>query len=106
MKDYPFDVVVCDVNLPDADGFKLLEWARKNRPEAAIVMLTGYGTIESAVEAIRAGAFEYLTKPVIDEELSLTIERAIGQQRIVAENKNLRAQLDQRFGLGNIIGRD
>ena len=106
MKEFPFEVVVCDVNLPDRDGFHLLEWAREHSPDTAVIMLTGYGTIESAVEAIRMGAFDYMTKPVIDDELNIAIQRALGQRKIVEENRNLKAQLDQRFGLSNIIGRD
>lgn len=106
MKEFPFEVVICDVNLPDRDGFHLLEWAVENAKDTAVVLLTGYGTIESAVEAIRVGAFDYLTKPVIDEELSLTIQRALGQRKIVAENKQLKAQLTDRFGMANIVGRD
>lgn len=106
LKEFPFQVVVCDVNLPDQDGFHLLEWAQQNAPDTAVIMLTGYGTIESAVEAIRLGAFEYLTKPVIDEELSLAIERCLDQRKVVEENKTLKAQLDQRFGLSNIVGQD
>ena len=106
LKEFPFQVVVCDVNLPDQDGFHLLEWVQANAPETAVIMLTGYGTIESAVEAIQLGAFEYLTKPVIDEELSLTIERCLDQRKVVEENKSLKAQLDQRYGLANIVGQD
>lgn len=106
MKEYPFEVVICDVNLPDQDGFQLLEWASNECPDTSVIMLTGYGTIESAVEAIRVGAFDYLTKPVIDDELNLAIQRALSQRRIVQENKTLRKQLDQRFGLSNIVGRD
>lgn len=106
MQEYPFDVVVCDVNLPDRDGFHLLEWAVKHKPETAVILLTGYGTIESAVEAIRLGAFDYLTKPVIDDELNFSIQRALSQRRIVEENKQLKRRLDDKFGLSNIIGRD
>ncbi len=106
MSEFPFEVVITDVNLPDQDGFQLLEWATDNSPETSMILLTGYGTIESAVEAIRLGAFDYLTKPVIDDELNFSIQRALGQRKIVEENKNLKAQLDQRFGLSNIIGRD
>ncbi len=104
--EFPFDVVLCDLNLPDADGFKLLEFAKERSPETAVVLITGYGTIESAVDAIRLGAFDYLSKPLIDDELDFCVQRALGQRQIVQENKSLRAQLDQRFGLGNIIGRD
>jgi DNA-binding NtrC family response regulator len=92
--------------LPDADGFHFLEWAVENKPETSVILLTGYGTIESAVEAIRIGAFDYLTKPVIDEELKLAIDRAIKQKRITEENRSLKAQLNHRFGPANIIGRD
>lgn len=106
MAEFPFEVVICDVNLPDQDGFQLLEWATQNSPESSVIMLTGYGTIESAVEAIRVGAFDYLTKPVIDDELNLAIQRALGQRAIVEENKSLRKQLNERFGLSNIVGRD
>ncbi len=106
IKDYNFDAVICDVNLPDQDGFHLLEWAVAAKPETAILLLTGYGTIESAVEAIRLGAFDYLTKPVIDDELNFSIQRALGQRKIVEENKKLKKQLDDKFGLSHIIGRD
>ena len=53
MEEFPFEVVICDVNLPDKDGFHLLQWAREHAPETAVILLTGFGTIESAVEAIR-----------------------------------------------------
>lgn len=106
MGEFPFEVVVCDVNLPDQDGFQLLGWARQNAPDTAVILLTGFGTIESAVEAIRMGAFDYLTKPVIDEELRFSIERAMGQRKILEENKKLKAQLTQRYGLSSIVGKD
>ena len=106
IKEYNFHVVICDVNLPDADGFQLLEWVVANKPETSVILLTGYGTIESAVEAIRIGAFDYLTKPVIDDELNFSIQRALGQREIVEENKKLKQQLHEKFGPSNIIGRD
>jgi DNA-binding NtrC family response regulator len=106
LEEYPFEVVVCDVNLPDRDGFQLLEWAVRHKPETAVILLTGFGTIESAVEAIRIGAFDYLTKPVIDDELNFSIQRALGQRRLVEENRKLKERLDEKFGMSNIIGRD
>ncbi len=106
IREFNFEVVLCDVNLGDQDGFQVLEWVVQNKPETAVILITGYGTIESAVEAIRMGAFDYLTKPVIDDELNFSIQRALGQRKIVEENKNLRAQLDEKYGLSNIIGRD
>jgi len=106
IKEFKFEVIICDVNLPDQDGFHLLEWVRANSPETEVILLTGYGTIESAVEAIRLGAFDYLTKPVIDDELNFSIQRALGQREIRAENQKLKKKLDEKFGLNNIIGRD
>jgi DNA-binding NtrC family response regulator len=106
MGEFPFQVVLCDVCLPDADGFHLLQWAVEHAPNTDVILITGYGTIESAVEAIRMGAFDYITKPVIDAELNLSIQRALSQRLIVNENRQLRAQLDDRFGLKNVVGRD
>ncbi len=106
IKEFKFEVVICDVNLPDNDGFHLLETVVANHPDTEVILLTGYGTIESAVEAIRLGAFDYLTKPVIDDELNFSIQRALGQRSLVEENKMLKEKLDERFGLSNIIGRD
>ncbi|MBN8624079.1 MAG: sigma-54-dependent Fis family transcriptional regulator [Planctomycetes bacterium] len=101
-----YDIALCDIQLDDGDGFEILGWARKNRPETSITLLTGYGTVETAVEAIRAGAFDLLTKPLIDEELTLSLERALNQRHVIEENNNLKQQLDLRFGLENIVGRD
>jgi DNA-binding NtrC family response regulator len=101
-----YEIVLTDIRLGHDDGFEVLAHCRKKRPEAAVILMTGYGTVDSAVEAVRAGAFDYLTKPLIDDELTMAIERAMNQKRIVEENKNLKTQLDLRFGLENIIGRD
>jgi DNA-binding NtrC family response regulator len=102
----PYDLVLADIRLGDADGFEILEHCRRTRPNTTVILLTGYGTVETAIEAIRAGAFDLLTKPLIDEELELSIERALNQRQVLEENKNLKAQLDLRFGMENIIGHD
>ncbi len=102
----PYDLVLVDIRLGNDDGFDLLAHCRKNRPTTAVIMITGYGTVEAAVEAIRLGAFDFLTKPLIDEELLVAIERALNQQKVIEENKSLKAQLDLRFGLESIVGHD
>jgi len=102
----PVDLVLCDVSMPGGNGFELLHVIRRRCPETAVIMMTGYGTIESAVEAIKMGAFDYLTKPIIDDELKLCVQRALAQQAVVRENRQLRRQLDQRYGLAAIIGQD
>ncbi len=101
-----FDLVIADVNLPDRDGFELLRFSRDKHPDTPVIIITGYGTIENAVEAIRFGAFDYLTKPIMSDELKLAIERAVGQRRLAVENKNLKQQLDDRFGIESIVGHD
>jgi DNA-binding NtrC family response regulator len=101
-----YQLLLVDIRLGDGDGFDLLVHCRKNYPATAVIMITGYGTVEAAVEAIRLGAFDFLTKPLIDEELLIAIERAMNQQKVIEENKSLRAQLDLRFGLESIVGHD
>jgi DNA-binding NtrC family response regulator len=102
-----YELVLADIRLGDGgDGFDLLAHCRKNRPETTVIMITGYGTVDSAIEAIRAGAFDFLTKPLIDEELEMAIQRALNQRKVIEENKTLKAQLDARFGLENIVGHD
>lgn len=101
-----FDLVLADIRLRDGDGFDLLEQCRRNYPASQVVLMTGYGSPDGAIEAIRAGAFDYITKPLIDNELLMTIERAISQRSVKQENDNLRAQLDRHYGMDNIIGRD
>ncbi|MEX2186275.1 MAG: response regulator, partial [Pirellulales bacterium] len=101
-----YDLALVDVRLGDDDGFDVLAHSRAARPETAVVMMTGYGSVDSAVAAIRAGAFDFLTKPLIDDELQLAIERALNQQELIEQNKNLVHQLEARYGLENIVGHD
>ncbi len=99
-------IVITDVNMPKADGFELLRMMKQQFPETVTIVITGYGTIESAVEAIKMGAYDYLTKPIDDDELRLVVERALQQQALVRENRALRQQLDQRYALENVVGHD
>ncbi len=101
-----FELVLADVRLRDGDGFDLLEQCRRNWPAAQVILMTGYGTPDGAIEAIHAGAFDYVTKPLIGDELRMAIERALSQRSVQRENDNLRAQLDRRYGMDNIVGRD
>jgi len=102
----PYDLVLSDIRLDDGDGFDVLSHCRQNHPHLTVILMTGYGTVETAIEAIRAGAFDFLTKPLIDEELEMAIERALSQREVIRENDNLKAQLDLRFGMENVIGHD
>ncbi len=98
-----YSLVVTDVNLPDGDGLELLDIIRENHAQTVAIVITGYGTIESAVKAIKQGAYDYLTKPIVDDDLRLAVERAIKQQSLMSENESLRLQLEQKYRLENII---
>ncbi|HEY4311213.1 MAG TPA: sigma-54 dependent transcriptional regulator [Pirellulales bacterium] len=101
-----FDLALVDLRLGDGDGFDVLAHCREHRQNTAVILMTGYGTVETAIEAIRAGAFDLVTKPIVDDELEMSIDRAINHRRVVEENKNLKTQLDMRFGMDSIVGHD
>jgi DNA-binding NtrC family response regulator len=106
LKQHNYSLVITEVNLPDGDGFDLLDTVRKDYPQTVVIVMTGYGSIESAVEAIKRGAYDYLTKPIVDDELRMVVERAIKQQSLMSEKENLRLQLEQKYSLENIISHD
>jgi len=101
-----YDLVITDLRLGNDDGFDLIGYTKKHHSSTGILVVTGYATPNTAVEAVRAGAFDLLTKPLIDEELALAIERATSQRQITEENSRLRKELETRFGLENIISHD
>ncbi len=102
----PYSVVIVDMTMPGMNGLEFIKLMRKEHADVVPIVITGYGTIEAAVKAIRYGAIDYLTKPLVDDELRIAVEKAVRQQALLAENANLRRQLHQRDGLDNIIGTD
>jgi len=102
----PFEIVIADVSMPGMDGVEMLKEIQRREMGAVVLMLTAYGTIESAVDAIKLGAADYMTKPVVDSELRLSLERALRQSRLVVENRVLKSQLEGRYGLDSIVGAD
>jgi DNA-binding NtrC family response regulator len=110
---HPCDLVITDVNMPEMDGTALLRRIKEAFPSVIVILVTGYGTIESAVDAVKAGAYHYISKPLIDDEIKILLARALEQKQLVSEqrrlkqeNESLRQQLGKKFQLGSIIGRD
>ncbi|MHC4124558.1 MAG: sigma-54-dependent transcriptional regulator, partial [Planctomycetota bacterium] len=103
LNDKNYSLVITDISLPDGNGFDLLSRIKKEHPQTVVIIATRHGTIESAVKAIKEGANDYLTKPIIDDELRMAVQRALSQQSLVSENERLRAELKQRYSLENII---
>ena len=90
MKTAPADILLTDFKLPKMSGLDLLKNVKKAFPKTEIILITGYGSIENAVEAMKVGAFDYITKPINDNEIKIIIEKIIEKKRILEENKNLK----------------
>src|ERR1700689_433747 len=102
--DENIDVVLSDLHMGDVSGIALLQHWKKKKPDTQFILLTGHSSVNSAVEAIKAGAFDYLTKPVNPDELVMLIKRALDTLNKDKEIDSLRRRLDQKFGLDKIIG--
>ncbi|MBD3309089.1 response regulator [candidate division KSB3 bacterium] len=101
----PVDVVLTDLRMPGMDGVELLQRIKAVDPEIVVVVITAYGSVESAVEAMKKGAYHYLSKPLGKEELTLVVERALQNKRLADENRTLRQELRERYEFHNLIGR-
>ena len=99
-----FDLVLADVRMPDCDGLEVLRAFRRADPETIVIMMTAFGTLESAIEAIREGAFDYISKPFNLEEVKLTLRRALERRRLVAENLRFREELRERYRVDRLVG--
>jgi len=98
------DVLLSDVRMPGMDGLTLLQRALANNPDLLCVLLTAYGNVETAVEAMKRGAYDFLMKPVNLDHLDLLLRRALRSRAMESENVNLHEQLDDKYGLENIVG--
>ena len=104
-KEKKYDVVLADLKLPKMDGIEVLSSLKEMDHDVAVILMTAYGTIEKAVEAMREGAFDFLTKPFDTDHLSVLIKRALENRRLVAENVLLREELGHNLGYAEIIGK-
>ena len=99
------DLVLLDLMLPAMSGLEVLKQIRRQYPDVVVVIITAFSSIEGAIEAMREGAFDYIPKPFKNEEVLLTIRKGLEQQRLTRENKELRAQLRQRYSFDKLIGK-
>jgi len=102
---HSIDAVLLDLKLPGANGMEALHTIRKHRADVLVVVVTGYGTVQSAVQAMKDGAYDYVTKPFSMEELRLLLERVAAHLKLKTENRMLREAIKSRQGFGNLIGR-
>ncbi|MFQ5753502.1 MAG: sigma-54-dependent transcriptional regulator [bacterium] len=100
-----FDVILSDLKMPEMDGIAFLERVKKNQPDVTVIMMTAFGTVETAVQAMKLGAYDYLTKPFDTDELLLLLKRVEKYRQVLAENIRLKKQLESRYAFGKIIGK-
>ncbi len=99
-------LVISDFNMPEVDGMALLRELHSRRPDLPVILVTGYGTVEHAVEAMKSGAYDYVSKPILDDEMMLVVRRALEERTLRRENTDLKKRLDLRYGYDAIVGRD
>src|SRR5947207_10758923 len=99
------DLVLADLQMPEMDGIQLLSALKGKYPNIEVIMMTGYGTVKTAVEAMQLGAAHYIQKPLDHEELNLLIQRAIEKRRLEEKVDRLRAELQGKYSFENVIGR-
>uniref|UniRef100_C6E6B1 Two component, sigma54 specific, transcriptional regulator, Fis family n=1 Tax=Geobacter sp. (strain M21) TaxID=443144 RepID=C6E6B1_GEOSM len=100
----PFDIVITDLFLPDLNGIDILTRVKESSPRTEVILVTGYGSAETAVQAMKKGAYDYITKPLNIEELRIIIDKALEKGQLVSENVYLKKQLREKYEFANIIG--
>src|SRR6266545_3303723 len=105
LADFAFDIIITDLRLPGVDGSAVIEAAVARYPDIIAIVVTGYGTVKDAVEAIKRGAWDFVSKPFQIDELLHALDSALEQRRLKSENAYLRAQLDERYRFDGLIGK-
>src|SRR6202162_1489017 len=102
----PFDAALVDIMMPGLDGIATLDEMRRIDEDLAVIIITAYASVESAISAMKAGAFDYITKPFKNEEVLVVVRNALERRRLVHENRNLRQNIQERYHkFANIIGK-
>ena len=105
MKAHPFDIVITDLKMPGIGGMEILKTFGKEYPDSIIIMITGFSTVETAVEAMKLGAFDYIPKPFTPDEVSIVVKKAIEKKSLMLENIYLRQELQEKYGFHNMVGK-
>jgi two-component system, NtrC family, response regulator PilR len=100
-----FDLVLTDLVMPDVGGMEVLSAAKAQNPDCQVIVLTAYATTEAAVEAMRRGAYDYVQKPFANDELRITVDKALEKRALLRENVDLRAKIEGRFRMGDLLGK-
>ncbi|MBO5924571.1 MAG: response regulator, partial [Lentisphaeria bacterium] len=100
-----YDLILTDLRMPGTDGMKVLEASLEKNPQPLCIILSAYGTVENAVEAVKRGAFDFVMKPVNLEQLTLILDRALATRKLQSENRELKAKLSQEKKPGNIVAK-
>ena len=106
LEQHTYDMVLTDVRMPQVSGMEVLEKVMKASPATAVIMMTAYGTIDKAVEALKKGAYDYVTKPFPLDAIKLRIEKYFRDEALQEENRNLKMALQEKYSLDNFIGRN
>jgi two-component system response regulator PilR (NtrC family) len=101
----PFDLVLTDLKMPQVDGIQLLEFVKSHHPSVEVIMMTAFSTTETAIKAMKLGAFDYLSKPFKVDEVSVVVQRCLDKKELSRENQRLRDELSERYRFDNIIGK-
>lgn len=104
LEEWQPELLITDIHMPGMDGLALLAAVREKEPDIPVVLLTAYGSLKTAVDAIKAGAFDYLSKPFVVEDIRLVVRRALEHTKLVRENRSLRGQLRERYRFDNLVG--
>jgi len=100
----PFDIIITDLLLPDINGIDILKQCKEISPHTEVILITGHASAETAVKAMKEGAYDYITKPLNFDELSIIISKAVEKRQLLSENVYLKQQLHTKYDFANIIG--
>ncbi|OEU48170.1 MAG: Fis family transcriptional regulator, partial [Desulfuromonadales bacterium C00003096] len=105
LKEHSYDLVISDIKMPRLDGFGVLDYITESCPDTAIIMITAFSTAQQAVDAMKKGAYDYITKPFNNEEIRLIVKNALERKELRRENIELKKELGQRYSFANLIGK-